>query len=58
MVHNSWFTSAAKRGGSPLGGFADLKELPWFPRHLRPLGRPQDRSGGPFTIGEARRVHG
>ncbi|MFH7025407.1 MAG: hypothetical protein ACHBN1_08370 [Heteroscytonema crispum UTEX LB 1556] len=34
-------------GGSPLGGFADLKELPWFPRHLRNLGRPQDRSGGP-----------
>ncbi|MFH7024210.1 MAG: hypothetical protein ACHBN1_02100 [Heteroscytonema crispum UTEX LB 1556] len=29
-----WFAST-QRGGSPLGGFADLKELPWFPRHLQ-----------------------
>ncbi|MFH7026621.1 MAG: hypothetical protein ACHBN1_14710 [Heteroscytonema crispum UTEX LB 1556] len=48
LVGGCWFASAAKRGGSPLGGFADLKELPWFPRHLRNLGRPLlGRSGGP-----------
>ncbi|MFH7026789.1 MAG: hypothetical protein ACHBN1_15600 [Heteroscytonema crispum UTEX LB 1556] len=47
---------ARSRSGSPLGGFADLKELPWFPRHLRNLGRPLlSRSGGPFTTGEPRR---
>ncbi|MFH7028669.1 MAG: hypothetical protein ACHBN1_25570 [Heteroscytonema crispum UTEX LB 1556] len=34
--------------------FADLKELPWFPRQVLHLGRPQDRSGGPFTTA----VHG
>ncbi|MFH7025771.1 MAG: hypothetical protein ACHBN1_10275 [Heteroscytonema crispum UTEX LB 1556] len=35
--------------------FADSKELPWFPRHLRNLPRPLlVRSGGPFTTA----VHG